>query len=351
MLMKKKLELLSKVMSSLEKQFGTGAIMRLDGESHKEDIDIISTGSLALNKALGIGGYPKGRITEIFGPESSGKSTLALHAVRECQKNSGVAAYIDTEHALDTSYAEALGIQLPDLLLSQPDSAEQALEIIDALVHSGVVDLIILDSVAALVPSAELEGDMGDNHPGLQARLMSQALRKLVGNVHKYNTTVIFINQLRHKIGVFYGSPEVTTGGNALKFYASVRLDIRKIASIKHGDHITGHRVRVKTIKNKFATPFQQAEFDIRYGLGIDQIAELLDVALEEKIVEKTGAWYRFEDEQIGQGREKTIHFIREHPELESKIRAKLQKPTPQREKSQLSSSSKKSKTHSKKNG
>ena len=328
MSMKKKLEVIKKVVTSLEKQFGTGTIMRLNDESVAHNVPIIPTGSLTLDTILGIGGYPKGRVIEIFGPEGSGKSTLALHAVCECQKLGGIAAYIDAEHALDTHYAINLGVQLPDLLLSQPDSGEQALEIIDTLSHSNVVDLIIVDSVAALVPQAELEGDMGDNHPGLQARLMSQALRKLVGTIHRSNTTIIFINQLRHKIGVIYGSPEVTTGGNALKFYSSIRLDIRRIGSVKQGEKITGNRIRVKAIKNKFAPPFRHAEFDIRYGLGIDYASELLDLGVEHNLIEKTGSWYRMNNEALGQGKEKASQSIRKSPELQKTILDHLKPPT-----------------------
>jgi len=324
MALAEKLRIVSDVISSVEKQFGKGAIMRLGVEASKPEVSVIPTGSITLDKVLGIGGYPRGRIVELFGPESAGKSTLALHAVLSCQQQDGIAAYIDTEHALDLQYAEALGVDIESLLLSQPDTGEQALEIVDVLSRSSAVDLIVVDSVAALIPQAELEGDMGAPHMGLQARLMSQALRKLVGTLSKSKTTVIFINQIRHKIGVFFGSPETTPGGNALKFFSSVRMDIRRIGSVKQGDTVTGHRARVKVIKNKLASPFQEAHFEIRYGKGIYREAECLDLGVEKGIIEKSGAWYSYEGERLGQGREKVCQVFRERPELLEKLSSQL---------------------------
>jgi recombination protein RecA len=313
-------------MGQIEKQFGKGSIMRLGEDAVLPDIQTISTGALGLDIALGVGGIPRGRIIEIFGPESSGKTTLALHIVSEAQKKGGIAAFIDAEHALDIHYARKLGVKTDDLLVSQPDTGEQALEITEVLVRSGAIDVLVVDSVAALVPRAEIEGEMGDSHMGLQARLMSQALRKLTGTISKSNCCVIFINQIRMKIGVMFGNPETTTGGNALKFYASVRMDIRKTASLKQGQDVIGTRTRVKVVKNKVAPPFKEAEFDIMYGTGISREGDLLDLGSENGIVEKSGAWYSFEGERIGQGRENAKQFLMEHPEtartIEEKIRA-----------------------------
>jgi recombination protein RecA len=312
-------------LTQIEKQFGKGTIMRLGSGGTAADIPTVSSGSLGLDIALGIGGLPRGRVIEIYGPESSGKTTLTLHAVAETQRIGGVAAFIDAEHALDLNYAKKLGVQADDLLVSQPDTGEQALEIAETLVRSGAVDLIVIDSVAALVPRAELEGEMGDAHMGLQARLMSQALRKLTAAISKSNTTVIFINQIRMKIGVMFGNPETTTGGNALKFYASVRLDIRRIESLKEGQEVIGNRVRVKVVKNKLAPPFRQAEFDVLFNEGISRTGELLDLGTEKGFVEKSGAWYAYNGERIGQGRENARQFLREHEpvakELEARIR------------------------------
>jgi recombination protein RecA len=312
-------------LTQIEKQFGKGTIMRLGNEGAVADIPTVSSGSLGLDIALGIGGLPRGRVVEIFGPESSGKTTLTLHAVAEIQKTGGVAAFIDAEHALDLNYAKKLGVQADDLLVSQPDTGEQALEIAETLVRSGAVDLVVIDSVAALVPRAELEGEMGDAHMGLQARLMSQALRKLTAAISKSNTTVIFINQIRMKIGVMFGNPETTTGGNALKFYASIRLDIRRIESLKDGQEVIGNRVRVKVVKNKMAPPFRQAEFDVLFSEGISRMGELIDLGTEKGFIEKSGAWYSYNGERIGQGRENARLFLREHEltakELEQKIR------------------------------
>ena len=302
---KEKLKAMDDAMRSIEKQFGRGSIMRL-GEHKAESVPSISTGCPSLDHALGCGGLPRGRIVEIYGPESSGKTTLALHAIAQCQLAGGVAAFIDAEHALDVKYAAALGVNADALLVSQPDNGEQALDIAETLVRSGAVDLLVVDSVAALVPQAEIEGDMGDAHVGLQARLMSQALRKLTGVVHRTGTTIIFINQLRMKIGVTFGSPETTTGGNALKYYASVRLDVRRIGAVKVGEDTVGNRTRVKVVKNKLAPPFQQAEFDIRYGSGIDGVGDLLDTAEARSVVDKSGSYYSFEGQTLGQGREKT---------------------------------------------
>ncbi len=314
--------------TQIERQFGKGSIMRLGGSEAIADIPAIPTGSLSLDMALGIGGLPRGRVVEIFGPESGGKTTLALHVVSEAQKRNGLAAFIDAEHALDVSYARRIGVNTDDLLISQPDSGEQALEIAETLVRSGALDVLVIDSVAALVPRSELEGDMGDAQMGLQARLMSQALRKLTGSISKSKTTVIFINQLRMKIGVFMGNPETTTGGNALKFYSSIRLDIRKVASIKQGESVIGNRTRVKVVKNKLAPPFREAEFDIIFGEGISREGDVLDLAANQGIVEKSGAWYSYRGDRLGQGRENTKQFLREHPELtaqvENEVREKL---------------------------
>lgn len=306
---------LDMTLGQIEKQFGKGAVMKM-GERPHMDIETISTGALALDLALGIGGVPRGRVIEIFGPESSGKSTLAMHIVAESQRNGGTCAFIDAEHAMDPIYAKAIGVDVDELLISQPDTGEQALEITDMLVRSGAIEVVVIDSVAALTPRAEIEGDMGDTHVGLQARLMSQALRKLAGNLSKTNTICIFINQLREKIGVMFGSPEVTPGGRALKFYSSVRLDIRRIEAIKDGVEIVGNRTRVKVVKNKTAAPFKQAEFDIMYGEGISREGSTLDLAVEESVVKKSGAWYTYEGEQLGQGRENAKAFLRENPEL-----------------------------------
>lgn len=302
-------------MGQIERQFGKGAIMRLGG-SPIIDVPVISTGSLALDKALGVGGLPRGRVIEIFGPESSGKTTLALHAVAEAQKQGGVVAFIDAEHALDISYARQLGVDCDELLVAQPDTGEQALEIADMLVRSGALDIIVIDSVAALVPRAEIEGEMGDSHMGLQARLMSQALRKLTGTISKTMTSVVFINQIRMKIGVVFGNPETTTGGNALKFYSSVRLDIRRIGAIKDGQEIVGNRTRVRVVKNKMAPPFTEAEFDIQYGEGISQTGDLLDTGVMAGIIEKSGAWYSYDGERIGQGRQNVKQFLKDNPDI-----------------------------------
>jgi len=312
--------------SQIEKQFGKGSIMRL-GEGAKLNVDVIPSGSLDLDIALGIGGIPRGRIVEIYGPESSGKTTVALHVIAESQKLGGIAAFIDAEHALDPSYAKRLGVDIDNLVISQPDTGEQGLEIAEALVRSGAIDIVVVDSVAALVPKAEIEGEMGDSHMGLQARLMSQALRKLAGAISKSNTTILFINQLREKIGVMFGSPETTTGGRALKFYASVRLDIRRIDSIKQGDEIKGNRTRIKVVKNKLAPPFKQAHFDIMYGLGISKEGNVLDTGVDADIVNKSGSWFSYGDHKLGQGRENSKDYLRENPEvlleIENKVRAK----------------------------
>jgi len=322
----------STAMSQIERQFGKGSIMKLGGRAI-EAVPVIRSGSLALDKALGVGGYPKGRVTEIYGPESSGKTTLALHAVAEAQKNGGIAAFIDAEHALDVAYAKRLGVDCDELLVSQPDTGEQALEIADMLVRSGGIDIMVVDSVAALVPRAEIEGEMGDSHMGLQARLMSQALRKLAGTIGKTNTTIIFINQIRMKIGVVYGNPETTTGGNALKFYASIRLEIRRAAPIKEGQDIIGNRTKVKVVKNKLAPPFKDVEFDLMYGEGISRTGDLLDMGVELEIVDKSGSWYSFEGERIGQGRENVKIFLVDNPDIfdkiEKKVREKLGIATP----------------------
>ncbi len=306
--------------ATIEKQFGKGAILSMTDEGIDREVQSFSSGSASLDLALGIGGYPRGRVVEIFGPESSGKTTLALHAVSEVQKTGGVAAFIDAEHALDIGYARRLGVTVEDLLVSQPDTGEQALEIVDVLLRSGAIALVVVDSVAALVPRAEIEGEMGDHHMGLQARLMSQALRKLAGTISKSRATVIFINQIRMKIGVLFGNPETTSGGNALKFYASMRLDVRRIAAIKDADVVIGNRTRVKVVKNKVAPPFRQAEFDILYNQGISFEGDLLDLGVECEIVEKSGSWYSYEDERIGQGRENARKFLKEHPDLRERM-------------------------------
>jgi len=316
---------LDMAMSQIDKQFGKGSVMKM-GERTNLDIGTIPTGALALDLALGVGGLPRGRVVEIYGPESSGKSTLAMHVVAEAQRNGGTCAYIDAEHAMDPIYARAIGVDVDELLISQPDTGEQGLEIADILVRSGSIDVIVIDSVAALTPRAEIEGDMGDTHVGLQARLMSQALRKITGNLHKTDTICIFINQLREKIGVMFGSPETTPGGRALKFYSSVRLDIRRIESLKDGAEVVGNRTRVKVVKNKVAPPFRQAEFDIMYGKGISREGSLLDIAVDRDIVKKSGAWYTYEGEQIGQGRENVKKFLIENPDLVMEIQDKVLK-------------------------
>jgi recombination protein RecA len=310
-------------LAQIDKQFGKGSVMRL-GERPAVQMAVIPTGSIALDVALGIGGLPRGRIVEIYGPESSGKTSLALHAIANAQRSGGIAAIIDAEHALDPEYAKALGVDTDALLVSQPDTGEQALEIADMLVRSGALDLIVIDSVAALVPRAEIEGEMGDSHVGLQARLMSQALRKITGALNNSQTTAIFINQLREKIGVMFGSPETTTGGKALKFYASVRLDIRRIESLKDGTDIVGNRTRVKVVKNKLASPFKQAEFDIMYGKGISREGSLIDVGVEQSLIRKSGAWYTYEGDQLGQGKEKAREFLRENPDVAAEIEKKI---------------------------
>ncbi|MEH6457726.1 MAG: recombinase RecA [Cocleimonas sp.] len=324
----KRKQALAAALGQIERQFGKGTVMRMGDSAAARNIDVISTGSITLDVALGIGGLPKGRVIEIYGPESSGKTTMTLHAIAECQKLGGTAAFIDAEHALDPGYAKKLGVNIDDLLVSQPDTGEQALEVTDMLVRSGGVDMVVIDSVAALTPKAEIEGDMGDSHMGLQARLMSQALRKLTANIKRSNTMVIFINQIRMKIGVMFGSPETTTGGNALKFYASVRLDIRRIGAVKKGDEIIGNSTRVKVVKNKMAPPFKQAEFEIKYGEGVSHVGELLDLGVQEGIVNKAGAWYSYNSEKIGQGKENSGVYLKEHPEIaieiEKLIREKL---------------------------
>jgi len=326
-----KAKALQAALAQIEKQFGKGSIMRLGAGEAIEDIQVVSTGSLGLDIALGVGGLPRGRVVEIYGPESSGKTTLTLQVAAEMQKIGGVCAFIDAEHALDINYAQKLGVNLQELLISQPDTGEQALEIVDALVRSGSVDLIVIDSVAALTPKAELEGEMGDSLPGLQARLMSQALRKLTGTIKKSNTMVIFINQIRMKIGVMFGSPETTTGGNALKFYASVRLDIRRIGSIKRGEEVVGNETKVKVVKNKVSPPFKEAEFDILYGEGISREGEIIDLGVMAKVVEKSGAWYAYKGEKIGQGKDNCREFLKENPalaiEIENKVRESLGVP------------------------
>ena len=322
---------LAQALGQIEKQFGKGSVMRMGDGTSIRDIEAISTGSIGLDVALGIGGLPKGRVIEVYGPESSGKTTLTLQVVAEAQKLGGTAAFIDAEHALDPSYAEKLGVNVDELLISQPDTGEQALEITDMLVRSGAVDIVIIDSVAALTPKAEIEGEMGDSHMGLQARLMSQALRKLTGNIKRSNVMVIFINQIRMKIGVMFGSPETTTGGNALKFYSSVRLDIRRIGAIKKGDEVVGNQTRVKVVKNKVAPPFKQAEFEILYGEGISRLGELIDLGVQHDIVGKAGSWYSYGDDRIGQGKDKVREFLKANPEMadeiEKKVRAILMPP------------------------
>jgi recombination protein RecA len=315
---------LAAALGQIEKQFGKGSVMRLGGSGVDMTMGVISTGSLSLDVALGIGGLPRGRVIEIYGPESSGKTTLALQVVAEAQKAGGSAAFIDAEHALDPSYAGKLGVNIDELLVSQPDTGEQALEITDMLVRSGAVDVVVIDSVAALTPKAEIEGDMGDSHMGLQARLMSQALRKLTGNIKRSNTMVIFINQIRMKIGVMFGNPETTTGGNALKFYASVRLDIRRIGAIKRGDEVIGNETRVKVVKNKVAAPFKQCEFEILYGEGSSREGELIDLGVKNGLVEKAGAWYSYNEERIGQGKDNVRLFLKEHPEMAAEIDQRL---------------------------
>ncbi len=319
-----KAKALKAALSQIEKQFGKNTIMHLGDNSAALDVDVVSTGSLGLDIALGIGGLPKGRIIEIYGPESSGKTTLTLQAIAECQKQGGTCAFIDAEHALDPIYARKLGVNTDDLLVSQPDNGEQALEITDMLVRSGALDMIVIDSVAALTPRAEIEGEMGDSHMGLQARLMSQALRKITGNAKRSNCMVIFINQIRMKIGVMFGSPETTTGGNALKFYASVRLDIRRIGAVKSGDEIIGNQTRVKVIKNKMAPPFRQAEFEITYGEGTNHLAEVIDLGVDIGVVGKAGAWYSYGDEKIGQGKANSVLFLKDNPAIAEEIEAKI---------------------------
>ncbi|MEE9343312.1 MAG: recombinase RecA [Gammaproteobacteria bacterium] len=315
---------LGAALGQIEKQFGKGAVMRMGDVAATSGIDAVSTGSLALDVALGIGGLPRGRVVEIYGPESSGKTTLTLQVIAEAQKAGGTAAFVDAEHALDPAYAEKLGVKIDDLLVSQPDTGEQALEITDMLVRSSAVDIVVIDSVAALTPKAEIEGDMGDSHMGLQARLMSQALRKLTANIKRSNTLVIFINQIRMKIGVMFGNPETTTGGNALKFYSSVRLDIRRIGAIKKGEEIIGNETRVKIVKNKMAPPFKKAEFEIHYGEGISREAELIDLGVKHNMVDKAGAWYSYNGDRIGQGKENVRNFLKENPEIANDIDARL---------------------------
>jgi recombination protein RecA len=319
---------LGAALSQIEKQFGKGSVMRMGDTSAVREVEAISTGSLGLDIALGVGGLPRGRVVEIYGPESSGKTTLTLQVIAEAQKLGGTAAFVDAEHALDAVYAEKLGVNVDELLISQPDTGEQALEITDMLVRSGAVDIVVVDSVAALTPKAEIEGDMGDHHVGLQARLMSQALRKLTGNINRSNTMVIFINQIRMKIGVMFGNPETTTGGNALKFYSSVRMDIRRIGAIKRGDEVVGNETRVKVVKNKVAPPFKQVEFDLLYGEGISREGEIIDLGVREGIVDKAGAWYSYNGDRIGQGKDNVRNFLKENPEIaadiEGQIRAKL---------------------------
>ena len=318
-----KLEALKRAMAKIDKDFGKGTIMKL-GETRVEKIPVIDTGSIGLNIALGVGGYPRGRVVEIYGPESSGKTTLAIHAIANVQKQGGIAAIIDAEHAFDSYYAEKLGVNIDELLISQPDNGEQALEVADQLICSSAVDLVVIDSVAALTPKAELEGDMGDNKVGLQARLMSQALRKLTGNIAKTNTTCIFINQLREKIGVMFGNPETTTGGNALKFYASVRLDIRRVTQIKDGDNVIGNQTRVKVVKNKVAPPFRKCEFDIMFGEGISKAGELVDMGVGFEIIKKSGSWFSYGDTRIAQGRDACKQVMRDNPDLAAEIESKI---------------------------
>lgn len=315
---------LAAALTQIERQFGKGAVMRMGDTGSVRDVQAISTGSLGLDIALGIGGLPKGRVVEIYGPESSGKTTLTLQVIAECQKQGGTAAFIDAEHALDPVYAGKLGVNVDELLVSQPDTGEQALEIADMLVRSGSIDVVVVDSVAALTPKAEIEGDMGDSHVGLQARLMSQALRKLTGNIKRSNTLVIFINQIRMKIGVMFGSPETTTGGNALKFYSSVRLDIRRIGAIKKGDEVIGNETRVKVVKNKMAPPFKQTEFQILYGEGISRTGEIIDMGVKEGLIDKAGAWYSYQGDRIGQGKDNVRNYLKEHPEITEAVETEL---------------------------
>jgi len=315
---------LEAALSQIEKQFGKGTIFKMDGTEADKNLEVVSTGSLGLDMALGVGGLPKGRVIEIYGPESSGKTTLTLHAIAECQKKGGVCAFVDAEHALDTVYAEKLGVNVGSLLISQPDSGEQALEVVDTLVRSGAVDMVVVDSVAALTPKAEIEGEMGDSHVGLQARLMSQALRKLTSTISKTNCMVIFINQIRMKIGVMFGNPETTTGGNALKFYASVRLDIRRIGAIKDKEDVIGNQTRVKVVKNKVAPPFKEVEFEILYGEGISRLGEIIDMAIAKNLIEKAGAWFSYKGERIGQGRENARQWLKDNPEKCAELEAVL---------------------------
>jgi len=315
---------LAAALTQIERQFGKGAIMRMGDGTHANDIMVYSSGSILLDTALGIGGLPRGRVVEIYGPESSGKTTMTLHAIAECQKAGGTAAFVDAEHALDPGYAEKLGVNVEELLVSQPDTGEQGLEITDMLVRSGAVDMVVVDSVAALTPKAEIEGDMGDTHVGLQARLMSQALRKLTGNIKRSNCMVIFINQIRMKIGVMFGSPETTTGGNALKFYASIRLDIRRIGALKKGDEVVGNQTRVKVVKNKMAPPFKQAEFEILYGEGISREGELIDLGVQHNFVDKSGAWYSYQGDRIGQGKENVRQFLKDNPDMARAIEKQI---------------------------
>ncbi len=315
---------LGAALAQIERQFGKGTVMRLGDHQASRDIQTISSGSLSLDIALGIGGLPRGRVVEIYGPESSGKTTLALQAIANCQKNGGTAAFVDAEHALDPIYAGKLGVNLDELLVSQPDTGEQALEIVDMLVRSNAVDIVVVDSVAALVPKAEIEGEMGDSHVGLHARLMSQALRKLTGNIKRSNCLVVFINQIRMKIGVMFGSPETTTGGNALKFYASVRLDIRRIGAVKQGDEVIGSETRVKVVKNKVAPPFKQVEFEILYGHGVSREGEIIELGVAQGLVEKSGAWFSYSGQRIGQGKQNVVQFLREHPEMAKEIEDKI---------------------------
>ena len=318
-----KLKALQAAMSKIEKDFGKGSIMKM-GDEQIENVEVIPTGSIGLDVALGVGGYPRGRIIEIYGPESSGKTTLAIHAIAEAQKAGGIAAFIDAEHAFDRFYAEKLGVDVANLWISQPDNGEQALEIADQLIRSSAIDILVVDSVAALTPKKEIEGDMGDNNVGLQARLMSQALRKLTSTISKTNTTCLFINQLREKIGVMFGNPETTTGGNALKFYASVRLDIRKVTSIKDGDNIVGNQVRVKVVKNKVAPPFRKTEFEITFGEGISKVGEILDLGVEYEIIKKSGSWFSYNEAKLGQGRDATKNLLKDNPELCEELEAKI---------------------------
>ena len=336
---KNRKQALAAALQQIERQFGKGAIMRMGDGTAMDGIGVVSTGSLTLDTALGIGGLPRGRVVEIYGPESSGKTTLTLHAIAECQKIGGTTAFVDAEHALDPIYAEKLGVNMEDLLVSQPDTGEQALEITDMLVRSGAVDMVVVDSVAALTPKAEIEGDMGDSHVGLQARLMSQALRKLTGNIKRSNCMVVFINQIRMKIGVMFGSPETTTGGNALKFYSSVRLDIRRIGALKKGDEVVGNQTRVKVVKNKLAPPFKQAEFEILYGEGISREGEIIELGVKHGFIDKAGAWYSYNGDRIGQGKENVRQFLKDNPEMadeiDTRIRAEMMpekapKPTPE---------------------